>query len=529
MKKIKLISFYLFVTLILSCSKGDDSPNNNTPINRPPINFSLLEVPNNAVDVSINPELTWERSTDPDGDSVKYQLLMDKGQTDPSTVLVSDLQNASFTVNATLEINTLYSWKVVASDGNDGLTNSETFTFITRGNISPNNFSLLEVSNGQENIVLNPELKWETAIDPDGDLVLYDLHLNAGTNAPVTVIAKEIQSTSFEIPDNLDYNTTYSWQVIASDDKGNSIASEIFSFSTRKFQETLVTSNAAFSTRTEHSLIEFNGKLWVIGGYHAANGSVNGGLLNDVWSSTDGVNWTEVVPNNSPESFIPREDHTTVVFQNKIWVIGGGGINGLLNDVWSSPDGITWTQETDNAGFVGRRAHISLVFNDRIWMIGGEDGNFAYNDVWSSSDGIEWEVETNNAAFSPRFMHSSAVFQEKIWVIGGINSNQGSGVGNLNDVWSSSDGVSWSIETVDASFSPRRGHSTAVYKNRLWVIAGNLNNDLWSSEDGINWNEETEVINFSGRGEQANLVYDDKLWIVGGWRGSLLNDVWFFD
>jgi len=348
--------------------------------------------------------------------------------------------------------------------------------------------------------------------------------LDSGIENPITVIASNITSTRFNIETELDRNTSYFWQVVATDSNGNSTNSEIFTFKSREIHQTQATPHAAFSTRTEHGLIEFNGKLWVIGGYHASNGSVNGGLLNDVWSSSDGVNWTEEVPNDSPTTFQPRTHHTTIVFQNKIWVIGGGGLsNTFFNDVWSSPDGVNWTQEIDNASFPGRFSHSSIVFDNRLWVIGGRDQFSYYNDVWSSTDGVNWTLETNNAAFMPRGYHSSGVFQGKMWVIGGYAS------GNENDVWSSLDGTNWVEETSNAGFSERRGQSTTVYKDRIWVIAGYLNNDVWSSSDGVNWNVEISSADFNGRGDQANIVYNDKLWIVGGWMGSLLNDVWYLN
>ncbi|MCF1423161.1 Kelch repeat-containing protein [Mangrovimonas futianensis] len=391
-------------------------------------------------------------------------------------------------------------------------------------NLPPNDFQLLQVENNAINVSLNPQLVWENALDPDGDTVTYTLLLDLGIENPVTTISSNITSTSFNIVTELERNSNYFWRIIATDNNGNTTESEVFTFTTIEITQTLVTSNADFSTRTEHSLIEFNGKLWVIGGYHASNGGINGGLLNDVWSSSDGINWTEEVPNNSPKSFTPRTDHTTLVFQNKIWVISGGGTASLLNDVWSSPDGITWTQETASANFPARYAHTSVVFDNRIWIIGGRSQSSSYlNDVWSSTDGVTWTQETNNAAFMPRGFHSCGVFQEKIWVIGGYVS------GNMNDIWSSSDGINWIEETSNSGFSERRGQSTVIYKNRIWVIAGDLNNDVWSSADGINWKVEISNANFAGRGDQANVVFDDKLWIVGGWMGSLLNDIWYLD
>ena len=526
-KNLTWISYLFIFVIVTSCSRDNDS--DNIPVNNPPDDFVLLEITNNAVDVPVNPQFSWGRATDSDGDSVTYSFLLDEGNDTPTSVLASQLQSTDFTVITNLELNTLYSWQIIASDGKGGITSSDVFSFTTRRNQPPTDFNLLQVPNNEANTDLKPVLTWGDATDPDGDTVTYTLLLDMGNDDPSTIVADNLADTSFEILQNLTHNTTYSWRIIASDGQGNETNSEVFTFTTRLFRETLATSNAQFSTRTEHSLIEFNGKLWVIGGYHAGNGSVNGGLLNDVWSSMDGVTWTEEVTNNLSTSFTPRTNHTTVVFQNKIWIIGGGGTNSLLNDVWSSTDGINWTLENNNANFAARISHTSVVFDNKIWIIGGENGTSEFDDIWSSTDGVNWILVTDDVVFPARFQHSCTVFQDKIWVIGGINSEQGSGLGDLNDVWSSSDGVNWSLENVDSDFSPRRGHSSVVYKDRIWVIAGNLRNDLWSSKDGINWSLETETANFNARSQQASLVFDDKLWVVGGWMGSLLNDVWFFD
>lgn len=113
------------------------------------------------------------------------------------------------------------------------------------------------------------------------------------------------------------------------------------------------------------------------------------------------------------------------------------------NDVWSSTDGITWTQETAAAGFSGRRKHQLVVFDNKLWLIGGMGfpgfGGGPQNDVWSSADGVTWARETGAAPFSPRSGHQALVFDNKLLVIGGIDAN----FEPLNDVWSSSDGVSW--------------------------------------------------------------------------------------
>ena len=42
-----------------------------------------------------------------------------------------------------------------------------------------------------------------------------------------------------------------------------------------------------------------------------------------------------------------------------------------------------------------RNDHSSVVFNGRLWVIGGYDGTNRLNDVWSSEDGVTWDGSSN--------------------------------------------------------------------------------------------------------------------------------------
>ena len=117
------------------------------------------------------------------------------------------------------------------------------------------------------------------------------------------------------------------------------------------------------------------------------------------------------------------------------------------------------------SGFSARADHQSVMFKGKLWVIGGLDRE-KLNDVWSSSDGITWHQETASAAFSARWDHQSVVFDGKLWVIGGYDGRR------LNDVWSSSDGITWDQETASAAFSGRNSYQSVVFDGELWVIGG---------------------------------------------------------
>ena len=73
-----------------------------------------------------------------------------------------------------------------------------------------------------------------------------------------------------------------------------------------------------------------------------------------------------------------------------MWVIGGVSENGYLSDVWSSSDGVNWTQVTATAQFGSRSGHTSVVFNNKMWVIGGAKYTDLNHDAWYSEDGVDW-------------------------------------------------------------------------------------------------------------------------------------------
>jgi len=144
--------------------------------------------------------------------------------------------------------------------------------------------------------------------------------------------------------------------------------------------------------------------------------------------------------------------------------------------------------------------------------------------------GIDWVLATGNANFTPRYGHTGAVFNGKMWIIGGLDDS----FITHNDIWSSNDGINWIQETAAAGFSPRAFHSTVTFNGKLWVIGGidifsmQVYNDVWSSSDGINWVQETVAAAFSPRYCHTSVVFNNRIWVIGGTNtvGGYFNDVW---
>ena len=271
-----------------------------------------------------------------------------------------------------------------------------------------------------------------------------------------------------------------------------------------------------WSARNRHTSAVFDNKLWVLGGY-------DGSSEDDVWYSEDGATWTQAT---ATAGWSARHNHTSVVFDDKLWVIGGYD-GDYEDDVWHSADGITWTRATATAGWSARSVHTSVVFDDKLWVIGGSDGSNRLDDVWHSADGITWTQATATANWSARRQHTSVVFDDKLWVIGG---DDGSNI--LDDVWYSDEGITWIQATADAGWLARDEHSSVIFDDQLWIIGGydgsNRLDDVWHSADGINWQQSTAAASWSARDDQTSVVFNNKLWVLGGYNGSSrFDDVWY--
>ena len=96
----------------------------------------------------------------------------------------------------------------------------------------------------------------------------------------------------------------------------------------------------------------------------------------------------------------------------------------------SAVPGVNWTLATGAASWQGRMSPSSLVFQNKMWLMGGRyDFGTYFSDVWSSSDGVNWTQAIATAPWN-KWNHESVVFLNKMWVIGGQSS------GTLpSDVW----------------------------------------------------------------------------------------------
>lgn len=177
-----------------------------------------------------------------------------------------------------------------------------------------------------------------------------------------------------------------------------------------------------------YAAASFRGAMWIIGGFDGRS------ALGSVWKSTDGLTWTRVVE-RAP--WPPRSGAKAVVFRDRLYLIGGGIVDGpLSNDVWSSADGIAWRLETRTLAAEEPVGYASVVFDGKIWLVGANRSGRFKSEMLVSGDGKTWSAVA--APWSPRGGVAAWTDGAGLFITGGKYSTEKNGETTFvysNDVW----------------------------------------------------------------------------------------------
>jgi hypothetical protein len=158
--------------------------------------------------------------------------------------------------------------------------------------------------------------------------------------------------------------------------------------------------------------------MFVLGGN---GGGGCAGLLNDVYRSQDGETW---VQSTAAAKWSKRDGHSALACGNYIYVIGGYGSDQLLlNDVWKSMDGRHW-QKVGDGGFPARCWPSTVVHQGKIYLMGGWGNEGKLNDVWQSEDcGKTWTMVINLARWPKQDSMQAISWDNDIILFGGRDAH----------------------------------------------------------------------------------------------------------
>jgi len=306
-----------------------------------------------------------------------------------------------------------------------------------------------------------------------------------------------------------------------------------------EFDWTLLTDDPGWAPRAGLQVVELRNEFYLMGGRTPIDPAIlpvpgASTIWSDVWKSSDqGRTWRQILATDLPETWPARAYFQAVTLKGRMFVLGGqnfklvdnpfpGGPplvpqSDFFSDVWSSRDGVTWVQHTDDAPWAGRAGLSAAVFDGAIFVMGGsfnDDSSIIggpplrvyFNDVWKSTDGENWELMTEQAPWAPRAGGIAVVKGGHLYLVGGED-----GFTCLpglrcppyyNDVWRTADGADWELVTAEADWSSRPGHQCLVLNNHFVLFGGfglspdptqpflpSNPMDIWVSKDGAAWTQ----------------------------------------
>jgi hypothetical protein len=231
--------------------------------------------------------------------------------------------------------------------------------------------------------------------------------------------------------------------------------------------------------------VQFSGAVYALGGLTGNYEKFS--VSTKILRTKDFEKWETLAErSNLPQ----RIFYGAAVFQNKIWIVGGYDGKNYMNDVWNSADGVHWNRVAENASWSPRTTQIT-VFKDKIWLLGGGaiDGEknpnpHSYRELWSSGDGINW-AQVKVIPKEKKWRGTPVVFDNKLWIVG-TNHSGGSPIA----LWVSEDGITWHEQS--APWSGRGAVAAWVFDNRLFITGGKsshtengeikfvYSNDVWA-------------------------------------------------
>jgi len=172
-------------------------------------------------------------------------------------------------------------------------------------------------------------------------------------------------------------------------------------------------------------MISFKGYLWFF-------------YLDQVSSSVDGTTWTAT---SAP--FGRRGGYAVVADENYIYVLGGSTLTPnlppetaypertSLNDVWRSSDGVNWVRLVKHAPWSPRIWPGAVVHRGSIYLFGGFDNIAGDNigELWKSDDGANWQRVVTALEPPKRHWPSLFSFKNSLYMVAG------NGWPVRNDVW----------------------------------------------------------------------------------------------
>lgn len=228
----KIIFSLIIVVLALSCGIVDDPKSSPDPINSAPSKPTLSAPTNNLLCINNMVSFQWNASTDPEGNSISYQIEIAKDNQFSQIVetITAAVTNQSFL----LEKGVAYYWRVKAIDSNNKSSDfSSIFQFYTEGiGVSNHSPFTASIESPQLNAFVQGAttvLEWNASDVDSNDILSYDVYFGT-VNPPIIKVSSNQSLKTYT--QNISAATNYYWRVDVKDNKGGVTKGQVWNFKT---------------------------------------------------------------------------------------------------------------------------------------------------------------------------------------------------------------------------------------------------------------------------------------------------------
>lgn len=231
-----------------------------------------------------------------------------------------------------------------------------------------------------------------------------------------------------------------------------------------------------------HLVVEYAGSLIGLGAEHV--GPADGSQI-AIWTSTDGVTWTNIPTRGSSVDTYHWPVSAVIAPSGDLVLAAEAGL-GSGTVFWVTSDGTAWTPHDLTGETSGDRVDEMAASSSTILAVGisarpAPEGGAG---VWTSADGRTWtphDAPPGCGAWLGGATYDAARGQ---FVVTGLREDGRAGV------WLTADGTSWTT----IALSDEAGRTAAVAaRDSVIVVVGSVGPQMtpramtWSSHDGLTW------------------------------------------
>lgn len=314
--------------------------------------------------------------------------------------------------------------------------------------------------------------------------------------------------------------------------------------------------DTGFTPRYDHATVLLDDTLYLIGGYDSTVRGEEDCYQEDVYASTDGLSWL-LIADDAP--FKGRRGHGAAVLDGYIYIAGGfvvdeqTGERGYRNDLWRSSDGIEWEEVSSSCLWQPRMNHMLISSAGKLYLAGGfYNGLYYLDDMWSF-DGSDWQELSCTIPGERGSMAAVTDGAGKIYLQGGTfagpkESSSGradDSVANWVNLWvfdPTDEAAGWRTRRVPSSGATRRAeHQLVFFEDELWLFAGKSNagwrfsssQETYSTErysiSGNTWTQDSAGSPFGpSYSYTTEVLPSGRLLVIGGFGSSgPTSSVWY--